>query len=115
MIKASELRIGNLLEIAGETIAVTSIDDDSLGTTSYFNGRMGMNDCLCANASPIPITKEWLNKLSCGPISASPATCYIDLDQGREFSGIYIDHIKYVHQLQNLHFALTGNELQILE
>jgi hypothetical protein len=36
---------------------------------------------------------------------------YIDLDQGQELSGISVK-VKYLHQLQNLYFALTGRELQ---
>jgi hypothetical protein len=36
---------------------------------------------------------------------------YIDLDQGQELSGICVK-VKYLHQLQNLYFALTSKELE---
>jgi len=33
--------------------------------------------------------------------------------QGFRYIGNYLGHIKHVHQLQNLYFALTGKELEV--
>ena len=77
-------------------------------------------------AEPIPLTEEWLVKFGFEEIDG-----FLTLDLG-SFSGArfifwYGDvlnlfcksdmmlskQIKYVHQLQNLYFALTGEELTI--
>jgi len=60
----------------------------------------------------IPLTPDWIERLNVAPIiTFANDVCYIDLDQGQQFSGVCLNHIKYVHQLQNLYFALSGNEL----
>lgn len=124
MINVRELRIANLLyDLNGRIFAVTS--EDFIGANSY---------------SPIPITEEWLLKFGmiqesswCGDdgywyrsyaINETSELLGIDCNTvNRTFSFSY-DHgglgdnevqIKYVHQLQNLYFALTGNELILKE
>lgn len=79
--------------------------------------------------SPIPLTEEWLLKF--GFVFLTDIGVYklkfkIDTQAGEyEFAGVpkaigFVSNrlfasgtIKYVHQLQNLYFALTGNELTI--
>jgi hypothetical protein len=76
---------------------------------------------------PIPLTEEWL--LRFGFIRDNKEILslkenenefifflegnhvIIDKQQGQQLSGISID-CEYVHQLQNLYFALTGKELE---
>ena len=74
---------------------------------------------------PIPLTEEWLLSLGfnkCKSYSGDEHTidytsgfAYINsFDDTISFRGkgtANWDRIKYVHQLQNLYFALTGNEL----
>ena len=36
----------------------------------------------------------------------------LSIEIGEE-EGMYLDHIKHMHQLQNLYFSLTGEELTI--
>lgn len=70
---------------------------------------------------PIPLTEEWLVKF--GFISIQDGWYQIEkmpisfnwniYDNTLRFMGYSFKHIKYVHQLQNLYFALTGEELQI--
>lgn len=114
MIEARELRIGNLVSVENNAYIITSGDIYNL-------------DCYYKNYiqfyHEIPITEEWLvrlgfetNKFS----NSNPKTYYNKkFDFGIDF---YIDgtisledlaKIKYVHQLQNLYFALTGEELKL--
>jgi hypothetical protein len=102
--KANELRIGNYILLKGFTkpTQVWIIDTTETSTKT--------------TASPILLTEEWLlkfgiekmhdgnywNKKLC--IRKDRNEFYALYEQGR----IYI---QYVHQLQNLYFALTGEEL----
>ena len=114
--KASELRIGNY--ILDNDDNVNEVDSDLI---HYI-------DCCDNNESgfePIPLTEEWLVKF--GVLEGFGIGLYhinindinilmIDLkggfaDIGDEVTLKY--NIKYVHQLQNLYFALTGEELTI--
>lgn len=129
MIKANELRVGNLVvlnvnykdnihridEIYTDEVKVTSIEDGGCFPI------MKLRTC-----KPIPLSPEWLER--CGL-----------LDSGSSYKGelrfkgcghLTIEviekgnlgyfapfnktiEIKYLHQLQNLYFTLTGEELQI--
>lgn len=71
---------------------------------------------------PIPITEEWLLKLG---FTQSPAFknlyfigTFLNITLGNkimfEINDQIISEIKYVHQLQNLYFALTQKELAVL-
>ncbi|WP_131828098.1 hypothetical protein [Elizabethkingia anophelis] len=71
--------------------------------------------------TPIHLTEEWLVKLGFEK-SDSLSNCTKTTNGYKfDFAGgevLYLDsvrlkHIKYVHQLQNLYFALTGEELTI--
>lgn len=105
--EASELRIGNWVIDNNRSVQVGATD---------FN--------YCEVFAPIPITEEWLLKfgfqkgkfdylknnleiLELNNNGIFDAYC-TDL----EFS-VFISEIKYVHSLQNLYFALTGEELTI--
>ena len=80
---------------------------------------------------PIPLTEEWLVKFGWGKDTEYDNT-YLDNTSLKHNIMIYdtlnkvfmletnsdtieFNHIKYVHQLQNLYHALTGNELEIKE
>jgi hypothetical protein len=67
---------------------------------------------------PIPLTEDWLLKF--GFVSNpyedryEKGTIHIECDKTKGATYLWIEnmpHIKYVHQLQNLYFALTGEEL----
>ena len=74
---------------------------------------------------PIPLTEEWLSKFGfIKEVIIEDGITYNHYYNGNpiELYGydaqIYFDkgwdtELKYVHQLQNLNFALTGNELNI--
>jgi hypothetical protein len=66
---------------------------------------------------PIPLTEDWLNKfgLNYDGMEWDKNDIGINLD-ANNYNAFFYDKtvltpIKYVHQLQNLYFALTGEEL----
>lgn len=123
--KAQDLRIGNLVNVLGETRVVKSIDRFGI---SYDNSQE-LERLMTFNADkikPIPLTEEWLVKLGFEKkniygkhnkffyIRNKLYFCEYDF-----YSFVYsnnsleIKEPKYVHQLQNLYFVLTGEELTI--
>lgn len=115
--KASELRIGNYYQWDGEgkflQIGVEQLSKMLIGTTRI---------------KPIQLTEEIL--LKCGfKLYPSGSYCIdlfdkdnylaIDIKYNKGFIYINVDDTslkiesKYLHQLQNLYFALTNNELNI--
>jgi len=73
------------------------------------------------NIEPIPLTEEWLLKFGFeikqgrfGNEYWGKINLYTSSDKKIVFCfDGYLKGIKYVHQLQNLYFALTGNELTL--
>lgn len=126
--KANELRIGNFVTIAHETnapiIEVLSIANKFV---NVFGGNSGYDIDFCL---PIPLTEEWLLKFGLKDASGygkATGDTYalsigrfelvtVDWSDKWHFVGLkgakYIP-IKSVHQLQNLYFALTGEELEV--
>lgn len=123
--KPTELRIGNscLYKINGEEKGKEIIIDaqDLVAISQFF---------VASKISPyyaIPLTEEWLKKFGFrNGSSGMPAFWWIGVKEllsqpntdnqifnywprGDSFS----IQIKYVHQLQNLYFALTGEELTL--
>lgn len=125
--KASELRIGNLINTTYGVLPITGIKD---GTIYYKESSIGSTHG--GNPEPITITEEWLVKFGFtfkeAPMSAYNWDCNKSFDGGvlrggySKLSGysyfgfirngVYVN-FKSVHQLQNLYFALTGEELNI--
>ena len=126
--KPTELRIGNLVEIyhASDVICeVSSIHSDSTNSTIRIFNKDKTDTCGCFALrifKPIPLTEEWL--LNFGfyknidtelfekggfQIEISVLKCLFYLP---EF-GDWHKEIEYVHQLQNLWFALTSEELTL--
>ena len=128
--KASELRIGNFVcdDYSGEMI-VTAINRSNhielAKNNSLPSGLYSVDRVI-----PIPITEEWLLKFgfsgSEGVIDltneGSGNDDYFNLNYDSENGmwiyfnegWMYLLHIKFVHQLQNLYFSLTGEELTII-
>ena len=105
--KASELRIGNLVY-------------DNLGGTLKIKGISLESDL--SHIKPIPLTEEWLLKFGFEfdeeddayqkgkyKVLVSDEGCLFFIDVGYYFEEIA--EFNYVHQLQNLYFALTNEEL----
>jgi hypothetical protein len=117
--KINELRIGNLLVVDDDIVTeVTVIGEDYLGTTKTI-GFINIE-----KFSPIILTPEILEKCGFNVTSKGfyvhPNWYNISLKFMRgtynlrcNFMDIIANNIDYLHQLQNLYFALTGEELLI--
>lgn len=116
--KATDLRIGNYVKYLGEITIVNSI---SGATTTYVSTRK--SGIMPINSfQPIELTEDIF--LKCGFVYVKHfgfrmrKGCFIKDDL--EYSGYYfrwngqtLAGIHYLHQLQNLYFALTQTELEI--
>lgn len=132
--KATELRIGNWLNhnIENKPYAITTISRHPEHEDCYMVLFGYMPHCTLEFMSPIPLTEEWLVKfgfsgitedsryfIKCGRKEIAMECTQEDKyeyllyrrDVGIPFYGI--GFIQYVHTLQNLYFALTGEELTI--
>ena len=119
----SELRIGNLLTVGNYDVKVIEIHhlgvqvcdlEETQDTWELYTDRI----------KPIPLTEEWLEKFGFEKDenglyklfnqSEVPILLNEDLNgwtcDGINFS---INNTQYVHQLQNLYFALKGEELTL--
>ena len=119
--KASELRLGNWVEQPNDGVTrVTAVLNDLQIKT-----ETGYVDKYCR---PIPLTEEWLLKFGFKGLPVNYMGFYefiigtfsIIREQDEycfpyeTYNGDNIDlEIKHVHQLQNLYFALTGEELEL--
>ena len=123
MIKASELRLGNWVNHNETNTQIATIDSDNTGnfigvleTENHYYRMSFKND---GDLQPIPLTPEVLER--CG-FKKEGLQC--EYSNGKTDIHIYDDgyrfgqngypfgiSIKYLHQLQNLYFALTGEEL----
>lgn len=126
--EANELRIGNWVEVDFGASG-KDIQQMDIATFEYcFNGGEGI-------CKPIPLTEEWLLRFGFElektgtmsvewPIKAIIKETYwgqvhpnVNIKQVGECFFIRLDvvnnQIHYVHQLQNLYLALTGNELTL--
>lgn len=132
--KASELRIGNFVglnlkefpenyftvfEVANSNMVVQDgLTPHGFRDLSYFDAEL---------LEPIPLTEEWLLKFgfvddngSFYKIPVGGSELFINPENGMV---VWIERnnnvfnnpalIEYVHQLQNLYFALTGEELYL--
>jgi hypothetical protein len=117
--KASGLRIGNSI-----------MQDDDFVFVTWWRLELMENNKI--EYKPIPLTVDWLLKLGFDKLENDIPTyfkCFGNLiEDDYEYSfNIYVDSeqnhfitifgrkiiIKYIHQLQNLYFALTEEELTI--
>jgi len=115
-----ELRLGNY--VYGLTDRIETIQ----GIGKMLLTKTGKLERLfsveCADVNPIPLTEQWL--LDFGAIQKQGRAYFIgklnftyehnELSQFVRFhySG-KVAYLQYVHQLQNLYFALTGTELTL--
>ena len=127
--KSQEVRLGNYhfyhivdkYDERGEYDEVCQIDAEDFRILENFD---------CPEYKPIPLDEEWLLKL--GFFVGSKKNCYYkDWAMNGVETIVFEYHYKggydyevganryktihYVHQLQNLYFALTGEELEIKE
>lgn len=117
--EAKELRIGNLINHFG-------LDTIFEVTPTEINCAVEMEGHFSMTFEGIPITEEWLLKFGFVHHHDTPhpnrvfrknyVEGFFDLEEvisffyGGNFTSV---ELKYVHQLQNLYFSLTGEELTI--
>lgn len=114
MIKANELRIGNLF--IRELCNSRRLEyDDSFILTEEWMGKLFSDNISIAlqDLHPIPLTPEILEK--CGFVLDEDAGYYfLDLPgKPQNIDRLKVGKGVFVHQLQNLYFALTGEELKV--
>lgn len=116
--KSSELRIGNWVSV--NTAQGGWWLDQQVAAGDF--GVTAAGTLLVEAFEPIPLTKEWLLKFG---FENKSGNYYLKINELKDFilqkeevgyMMCDIDilvNIKYVHQLQNLIYALTGEELTI--
>jgi hypothetical protein len=132
----SELRIGNLVEYNGEVFKIYGLSHEKpfLDTIEFGDGVVEWDDL-----KPIPLTEKWLMRFGFNKDNKNPGwydlryltnehddlvTSWVSISVNTySFSCVIRDEypdemgantkclIRLVHQLQNLYFALTGEEL----
>lgn len=118
--EAQELRLGNWIEVICNDIVVP----DSIEECNRYHLKDLVKGSDYYSYKPIPLTEEWLLKFGFHRsqfMFYDGSFAYYKGDFGIDLTGqptwgdpqIGILHIKHVHQLQNLYFALVGKELTI--
>ena len=120
--KASELRIGNWIKNPVDKQQIIYVTRDATGFGPIRESpQMAHPFAYC---HPIPLTEEWLEKFGfkhtdAGWSNGTRANLIKMLSGGYMLPSFgqhdFVTELKYVHQLQNLFFALTGEELTIKE
>lgn len=135
--KASELRIGNIVNQTGSVQGVvTELRINHARIRYTLAGQLRHSLVSYEHLEPIPLTEEWLVRLGMLKYTDSIPYAYVfNLDKKLGFNrfrlqwarygdgveGFYNLHlykiqcarVQYVHELQNLYFALTGKELEV--
>lgn len=127
MIKANDLRINNWFNLNGK--------DFYIDLKILYAISSGMPDYDLQKINPVPLTEEWLLKFGFENHSEEKFFMrYYIIKNGQWYIDFYADGdcflcvyyfnagyikvnvgnpLKYVHQLQNLFFTLTGEELTL--
>jgi len=118
--KAEELRIGNYVFGLNMEEPVRRINDSIEYNYKTEKYELDAIDILCFE--PILLTEEWLLKFGfyidsfknyeLGNINIHRLTFKLDIFEDDAWHTIPVK-MKYVHQLQNLYFTLTGEELKL--
>jgi hypothetical protein len=115
-LQITELRVGNLLKVDKYYWTVEDIINDDSTCELYFKENPEYNHWL--NAEPIPFTDEWIVKFGLSKENGYPYKFnkgYLKIRNGIfffKYHDLEVDLI-FVHQFQNLNFALTGVELSV--
>lgn len=113
--KANELRIGNLVKangVYGGSVQTFERFTDDLSVMFFSDGR-GIGEYL-KDCGPVAITEEWLKRIDWKGYIHLHFNSNFSMDkQGHiyyhnDYTGV---NVSYIHELQNLYFALKGEEL----
>lgn len=131
--KKEELRIGNYVGFGVIHTGLGQEESTAHYTVSYLTEEaMFFKESNVGeyydDVAPIQLTEDWMLKFGfiregdwIGIIfnarigirfyDGNPAEC--DIIQDDKFISFKFEHIKYIHELQNLYFVLSGNELTL--
>ena len=128
--EARELRIGNLIKSGNGIYKVVAVSVQGVEIMIPYDKDVNSQSGHILNSAstiinPIPLTEEWLVKLGFNYggiwIELMGLMSYGRILQhkgmGAKSTAFYINeqfiaNIQYLHELQNLYFALTGTELE---
>jgi len=117
-IKANEFRLGNYIKY-DDTIQIINgvfLEELCLNESGYIDEDSSLLE-------PIKLTEEWLTKFGLDLIDWFCEGSYL-IVKDKEFGWCFkvrnashtkefeFSYFKYVHQLQNAYFSLTGNDLE---
>ena len=125
--EAKELRLGNFLQHGSSIVKVSAIHNDKLFIEVKPLKYTLKFDDTTYHSEPIKLTEEWFLKFGATKeIYEDDESDYYLVIRHDKFSIFYesdnciycdiaeeVFKLEYVHQLQNLYFALTGVELQL--
>jgi len=103
--KVNEMRIGNWYDENGSTKQVNPNTIEAVWVAERIWCK------------PIPLTEEWLLKFGFQKDSLNIYRKYLNIHRGVSYFECYLGgitvEVQFIHQLQNLYFALKGEELEI--
>ena len=129
--KATELRIGNYIKLM--------LNHEDYETIQVTSDELVMVDKKQADYEPLRLTEDWLLKHGFSvknfdysiPISeckvvwltlipqdeecTAYSVCVTQTDEDEEDQNVFLSDISYVHQLQNLYYAMANKELVLKE
>lgn len=127
MIPSNELRLGNFVlpPLSDEPIRIDDFTPKGINLAEWDNGSAFATEWTFEEIRPIPLTQKWLEKLGFveGVDRMSGFLChtngfsilFTNDNHWCFFERVAIRPVSWVHQLQNLYFALTSKELTIKE
>ena len=118
----NQIRSGNYLMLLGETRKVDCVFNIPKRRDMYWVKCIGIIETKIIHFKPIPLTQEWLvnfgfindNGTEYPNYKLSFYTC-MWRDGKTNFCNNhgFIKYLKYVHELQNLFYAIEGKELEL--
>ena len=124
--KVNELRIGNYLYLCGWHVRVVGVLEDGV----YVNNLNTLFKVDITDIRPIPLTKEFFEKNGFIKQHDFEDVLYYRSEDMRmqvyenylgwvvnidseNFTMVFSNNLKYVHELQNAYFVSTGEELEV--
>ncbi len=119
-IRANELRIGNWVNWAKEPVQITELMDGICNTTKahlcyykYIDPIPLSEDILLKSGFVVEYKSEWTIKYTYKSDERFGYDWNKTFDWRMRFLGEHFQHIKHLHQVQNIIYSLTGEELKI--
>ena len=105
-----EFRIGNLfLDSLNRVFEVEGLKGEYVYFSLSNGTKMKYNIC---SLKQIPLTEEWKGKINNDKNILIDAVGFVIFKNGYAYQIVFEDY-PFVHQFQNLYFALCGEELQL--